>query len=365
VIPAYTSSPSLTGVLLADGLVGTPSLRFSSDTDTGLYRIANNSLGLAIGGSLWETIGPTGFTNDVTMIAATGNEVAYTFRYTTNKAAGNDTGMLISMTDSGSPGVSNLLDLQVGGTSAFRVSNSNVVYLYNIFSRAQGEPLVFDGACATYTSNPCIVLRPQGTLLALSGTQKMIGITGTVGAPTGNMDGTYIGLSIAPTYNQTATGGSSDGSNYDFIVNRTETALAGGTQRLASFQVSAVERLGFDNKGIEYFAPTDFTATPLAATAPSKAFRYNRTVADDDIITCPSITSGAFGWIMAGNNVEHSMIWIDNDGDVTLLNSTANVVANANTDANLCIGTAATQEPLLIRNRLGVPYVINLVLFYD
>lgn len=57
------------------------------------------------------------------LVAATGNEKAYTLAYTVNKAtSGNDTGLLISMTDTNSPGTSLPLDVQVGGTSVFNVT---------------------------------------------------------------------------------------------------------------------------------------------------------------------------------------------------------------------------------------------------
>jgi len=62
------------------------------------------------------------------MIAATGNEVAYTFGYTTNKlTSGNDTGFLISMTDTASPGTSLPLDIQVGAASKCSVDNSGII----------------------------------------------------------------------------------------------------------------------------------------------------------------------------------------------------------------------------------------------
>ena len=55
---------------------------------------------------------------------ATGDETALTLNYTTNKAAGNDTGLLVNQTDTLSPGTSKLLDLQVGGVSKFSVASS-------------------------------------------------------------------------------------------------------------------------------------------------------------------------------------------------------------------------------------------------
>lgn len=63
----------------------------------------------------------------VTLGAATGDEVAYELNYTTNKAAGNDTGLLISMTDTASPGTSYPLDIKVGGSSKFFVTESGTM----------------------------------------------------------------------------------------------------------------------------------------------------------------------------------------------------------------------------------------------
>ena len=47
-------------VLLPDGAVGTPSLTFASETDTGLYRIAANTLGIATSGTERVEISDTG-----------------------------------------------------------------------------------------------------------------------------------------------------------------------------------------------------------------------------------------------------------------------------------------------------------------
>jgi len=52
-------------------------------------------------------------------------------------------------------------------------------------------------------------------------------------------------LAIAPTYNQA----SGTAANTDLLVNRTETALGSGTQRLISLQVAGTERFGVSNSG--------------------------------------------------------------------------------------------------------------------
>ena len=94
-------------------------------------------------------------------------------------------------------------------------------------------------------------------------------------------------------------------------------------------------------------------------------FTYQADVADDGTFNLPAITDSAWGFIQAGDNEEYAFFTIDDDGDVTLISNSANVVANADTDDKLCIGTAATQEPLVIRNRLDAEKNINLIIWYS
>jgi len=96
-------------------------------------------------------------------------------------------------------------------------------------------------------------------------------------------------------------------------------------------------------------------------------YTYYASVADDGNHTLPfSITASAYGMVTAGNNEERAFFWVDDDGDVTLSGEVSgNVVANADTDAKLCIGTAATQEPLVVKNRLGGAKNIFLVIWYN
>lgn len=94
-------------------------------------------------------------------------------------------------------------------------------------------------------------------------------------------------------------------------------------------------------------------------------YKYQDDLDDDATFTLPAIADSAWGFIIAGNDEEHAMFFIDDDGDVTLVSATSNVVANADTDTNVCVGTAAAQEPLVIRNRLGATKHINLLVFYN
>lgn len=59
--------------------------------------------------------------------AATGDEVALQLDYTTNKAAGNDTGLQITQTDTVSGGTSYLVNALVATASKFSVTNAGVL----------------------------------------------------------------------------------------------------------------------------------------------------------------------------------------------------------------------------------------------
>jgi len=92
-------------------------------------------------------------------------------------------------------------------------------------------------------------------------------------------------------------------------------------------------------------------------------YGYSASTADDASVTLPTHALTGHGFVIAGNNVETAEFYLTTDGTVTLVYNSDNVVANANTDANLCIGTAV-QTPLLIKNRLGSPSVLTIVFWY-
>lgn len=59
-----------------------------------------------------------------TLDNATGDEIAYQFNYTTNKAtSGTDTGFYLNQTDTASPGISYLMNLARNGGSVFNIDN--------------------------------------------------------------------------------------------------------------------------------------------------------------------------------------------------------------------------------------------------
>lgn len=129
---------------------------------------------------------------------------------------------------------------------------------------------------------------------------------------------------------------------------------------------AGVLRQQVDASGVQHFSQYDNAASPVAPTGAIKFFAHNKSVADDASITLPTVTTNGFGVVICDTDAsERSQFFVDSTGTVTLINNAGSVVANADTDANLCIGTAATQEPLLIKNRLGATKVVNVILFYD
>jgi len=94
-------------------------------------------------------------------------------------------------------------------------------------------------------------------------------------------------------------------------------------------------------------------------------FGYHAELADDGTLTLPEVVSTGIGFVCAGTaTFERAQFYLASDGTVTLVSASANVVANATTDGNLCVGTAV-QSPLIIQNRLGGPRRINVLFWGD
>lgn len=92
---------------------------------------------------------------------------------------------------------------------------------------------------------------------------------------------------------------------------------------------------------------------------------WDETVADEGTFTLEAVTNHGWGQIMANNGAIYANFVVDNDGDVTLIYHSGNVTNNADTDGYLCIGTAAAQEPLTIKNRLGTSYQISVWFWHN
>jgi hypothetical protein len=83
-----------------------------------------------------------------------------------------------------------------------------------------------------------------------------------------------------------------------------------------------------------------------------KIYDSGGTIADDGTFTLPVVGSAGWGFIVAGADEERANFTIKSDGTVNLIMASSNVVANADTDGKLCIGTSVA-SPCVIKNRLA------------
>lgn len=98
--------------------------------------VINDSSNVTINDTLWlpwfeEHLNISGTTFDNTVSAATGDETLFTFTGTVNKAtSGEYTGIMLNITETSAPEVSNLLlDLQVGGNTTHSMSSIGDYYI--------------------------------------------------------------------------------------------------------------------------------------------------------------------------------------------------------------------------------------------
>lgn len=196
-----------------------------------------------------------------TLSKASGDEIAYTMSYETNKAAGNDFGLVISQTDTASPANSFLIQAQVDTVAKFKVNNAGdtTARLY-------------------YTDAGYLRTTLPGTALNLNDLTQTAALTNVRVAPTyTNTSGNSYMFSIVPTYNQA----SGSGNNTDLFINRTETAIMTGTQLLIDAQVGTFSKYTLGTKGKGVYNTTLELATGDEA-ALTLNYTTNKTVSGND-----------------------------------------------------------------------------------
>jgi hypothetical protein len=116
-----TGDTSLDGALTVNDSGADKNHRFETDNDANALFIDGGLDAIGIG-----TATPSAKIDAVeSLVAATGNEIAYELNYTTNKSSsGNDTGLFIGMTNTASPGTSLPLDIQVDAGTVFSVNEA-------------------------------------------------------------------------------------------------------------------------------------------------------------------------------------------------------------------------------------------------
>jgi hypothetical protein len=154
----------------------------------------------------------------------------------TGKFVGSASGTSLAINEA-STYTGNLIDAQLAGVSKFKVDYTGAL-------TTAGNIYVSTIAPASNNSGMSIQFRSTNSaadMLALS--------SGTYT----NATGTLSAVKIMPTYNQTAA----TGTNYDLWINRTETSVSTGVQRLISAGTGGgtyVEKFGVSSKGDAYLA---------------------------------------------------------------------------------------------------------------
>ena len=87
----------------SDGTISSPSLTFTNDTNTGIYRIGSDNLGITLGGTKQIDINTTGttFSNPLRNVAGSVSNPSYSFSNDINTGIYSNTADTISLTTGG------------------------------------------------------------------------------------------------------------------------------------------------------------------------------------------------------------------------------------------------------------------------
>ncbi len=178
-------------IALAAGSVSAPSLGFTSDVHTGIYRVADHNLGITAGGSLIVDVDTGGLDLNSNLINNIGN-------------IGTD------FTSGGGLNLAHGSTLDVDGISNFSetASFAGPVALNGTTTSAHGKTMTINGALTvseTSTLNGGIVV--DGTNFTVNGTTGATGIAGLLSANGGvtSAHGKTLTVNGVSTYSETAT----------------------------------------------------------------------------------------------------------------------------------------------------------------
>ncbi len=225
---------SFAGYLKADGTVP-----LTADWNVGAFDLTcvdmnATNFKLSGTGTLTSTAGNASLTTS--LVAATGDEAAFTLAYTTNKAAGNDTGLKIVQTDTVSGGTSYLIDAVTGSTSKFSISNAGNMVLNGTFIELSGNtaPYIKFFGSYLYLESANVWQFGVDFLASSPATIKAADATGddnagaTLTIAGGRGTDTGVGGSVKIATAPAGAGGSNAGT----LVNRVEVDSTGAVKHL-------------------------------------------------------------------------------------------------------------------------------------
>lgn len=323
---AITATPASYG----DGSAAAPSITFALDTDTGLYRSGANTLNFATGGTLRATLSSAGlFTTTGGLSSTTGaysssitstlgtitsSTPAFTNTATWNSGGVTFTNIFSNVTDTASAAASLLIDLQVGGTSQFKVTK---------------------GGAGTFTGS-------------LSATGIFFGGSGSAGAPQ------YSFTSDTDTgiYNNAANGlaGSVGGARY--------LQLSSGTSGLGDIDGNGSSKVITINQA----GDIAINAQGANVTVTAAASNFNGSILSSGATSGVGYATGAGGTVTQAtsrttgvtlNKVTGSITLVSAAGSATPASFTVTNSAVAATDTPHCVQKSGTDKYIILITAVG------------
>jgi hypothetical protein len=282
---AGSGGGTVRGIQLSGDVTSTGDVNGASPTEMGYLSGVTSNIQTqldAAGGGAFGADANTLITPSTPIVLdeATGDEAALTLDYTTNKAAGNDTGLLINQTDTLSPGTSNLMDLQVGGVSKFSINHFGVSNGFALNCQYLATSTVTPSApFGTYMDRFALRLNSAAELGWTASTTAFttrdlslwrdaantLAQRNGVNAQTFNIYNTYTG---ATNYERAHIGWN---DTADTFVIGTEAGSAGGTVRDIQLKIGADRVFGVDttllNTSVGSAALSDALLTGAGNTA--------------------------------------------------------------------------------------------------
>ncbi|MFH0855786.1 MAG: hypothetical protein V1869_04695, partial [Candidatus Omnitrophota bacterium] len=331
----------ITGILESSGATYLDSLLTVAGALT-----ANGNV--TLGDSASDTITTNGVFS-VTKNASTGDEVAYNFGATINKAvSGNYTGLKLDVTETSAPGLADkLLDLQVGGASRLQVYNGDASANYGLLSLGSGA---WDGSTSGHFNGS-----PLGTLLALNAPDTFSGNlmdlqVGGASRCSVSYDGTItysgtliVGGNIVPSQDSTYSLGSASAAWRNLYTDTVRTVS--GTN-LTILPTSGYTIIGDSSSAAHALANGDLFVSGVLESGGAAYLDGNTTLGD---ASTDSVTVNASVLSLVNASTLNLA-----DSSVTGLNIESGLLDLDTAHSRVGIGTTAPDYNLQVTGTLGI-----------